>query len=318
MHTRDVFICGVVRTPHGKWIGALKDFSAAELGGLAIRALVEKHTVPREEVNGVYMGEVYTAGEGQNPARHAAVRFGRMPHSCPAVTINKVCSSSLAALESAFEKIQLGKAEVIIAGGMESMSRTPFFIRRYGRRTVEEMLPNLLGEGKIGLDRTLYDSMMYDGLTEPSYDKRPTMAVLSDECAQEHGIAREDQEFYAFRSCILASNAYRDGAMKDYVIPVALRDGSVIERDETLRLPDMEKIKKSSLADGCSFVTNATMSQLADGASAVLLASESAVKRFSLTPLARIVDIAIFSHHLESYPTAPAGAIEQLLVNNDL
>ncbi|OGG45382.1 hypothetical protein A2673_01160 [Candidatus Kaiserbacteria bacterium RIFCSPHIGHO2_01_FULL_50_13] len=313
-------MCGFTRTPHGKFMGALKDFSAAELGGIAIKKLLQKYEIPREEVNGVFMGEVLTAGEGQAPARRAAI-LGGLPESCPAETFNKVCSSSLVALHHATNMIRVGEVNLMISGGMESMSRSPYLLRRVSAKPGDQNLATLYEEATSLRDAEsvlAYDSMFYDGLTEPSRMDRPNMAMLSDLCAVDKNIPRDDLDQYAYLSCARASMTDLEDRMAEHIVPITLSDGTELTRDETLRGPELEKMKNMAPLPKCTRVTLAAMSQLADGASALLIASDDAIRRLHLVPLARIVDFATFSHDLEWYTTAPVPAIGRLLLKNEL
>lgn len=314
---KHVFICGAVRTPHGAFYGALKDMPTRDLGASVIAALLAGSAVPPEAVGGVYMGEALTAGEGQNPARHAALRAG-LPRSCPAETINKVCASSLAALRHAAQAIWLDEAHVMLAGGMENMSRSPYFLWRTKRTMGDKSPEQLFASGAASPNAYAYDSMLYDGLTEHSELARPHMGVLADRCAHSHGILREEQEEYA-RESIARAHLASISASCLQVIDMPTPHGGYLTRDETLRFYDAERVRKlpSAFGEGGS-ITAATSSQLADGASAVLLASAEGVRRHHLRPIARLRDFAVFSGEPAGYPTAPAEAIRILLERNTL
>lgn len=317
MFRKHVFICGAVRTPHGAFYGALKDIPARELGARVIGALLRGHDVPPDAVGGVYMGEVLTAGEGQNPARHAALLAG-LPHSCPAETINKVCASSLAALRHAASTIWLGESSIMVAGGMENMSRSPYFLWRTARKMGDKTPIALFDSGAASRDAYAYDSMLYDGLTEPSQLARPSMGALADRCASECGISREEQEAYALESTARAHLASISASCRQ-IIDMTTQNGKYLTSDETLRFSNgghMKALRPAFSESGS--ITAATSSSIADGASAVLLASTEGVRKFSLRPMARIRDFAVFSGEPVRYPLAPAEAIRALCERNKL
>lgn len=312
--SRQTYICDVARTPHGSFFGALKHISAPELGGLAIHALLDRHPGLGKDVDSVYMGQVFTAGVGQHPARQAGLWAG-LPHNCHAENFNKVCASSLAALIHAHHRIQVGEAERMIAGGMESMSRAPYLVHRSKKVSGDRSILMLLHEDLAWPDSIARDSMLYDGLTEPSAPGRPSMGMIADTCAREESLSRDLQEGYAHESTRRAIQAWQAGHFADYVTPIATSDGVVLSSDEGLRQPDLQKMRDSKpafSADGT--VTAATSSKIADGASAILLASGFALGMDkSLRPIARIVASATFSDVPLRFPTAPIGAIEAVL-----
>ncbi len=302
---RSVFICGAVRTPHGRFFGSLKDISAAELGAHVVREVLRKSAAPPDAVGSVYMGEVLTAGEGQNPARRAAV-MGGLPLSCPAETINKVCASSLAALRHGARAIMLGEAECVIAGGMESMTRAPYLVRKQSRSMGERAVAEI---GGIALD-----SLMYDGLTEASLGARPRMGEFADLCSRAHAISRDDQEFFSHESALRAGAAFRGGQTALQLVAIPLGEGKCLAHDETLRISDREAMRGLPPAFfETGVVTAATSSQIADGASAVLLVGAGAVRKFSFKPLARISAWTVFSGAPAQYATAPTEAIRRIL-----
>ncbi|MDO8520502.1 MAG: thiolase family protein [bacterium] len=315
---KQVFICGAVRTPHGGFFGSLKDIPARELGAHVIRALLHDNSVQPETVDGVYMGEVLTAGEGQNPARHAAL-LGGLPTSCPAETINKVCASSLAALRHAVREIWLGESQLMIAGGMENMSSAPYLLRRSKKHLGNKLPLELFDLGVAHREAYAYDSMLHDGLTEPSLTARPHMGVLADLCSQVHNITRGEQEVFAHVSVARAHLAYQSSNLTIQLVEMMLPKGRSFMRDEVLRRSDLAAmgLLKPAFSES-GVVTAATSSQIADGASALLVVGTMGVKQFSLKPMARIVDFATFSGDPRWYTTAPAEAIKILLERNKL
>ncbi|MBI4068019.1 thiolase family protein [Candidatus Kaiserbacteria bacterium] len=305
---RSVYICDAVRTAHGSFCGSLKEHSSSELGAVVIRSLLERSNLPLDMVKGVFMGEVLTAGEGQNPARHAALQSG-LPHTCPGETFNKVCASSLVALRHATHMIQLDEADCMIAGGMESMSRAPYLIRRGAKRMGDETLSSLYIKSGKESPREAYDSMVYDGLSEPSAEGRPHMGAVAEYCAAHFGITREAQEEYAIESFARANNAHSDGCFDTWMASV-----SGLYKDEGLRVADATKIKKMPPAfDKKGTITAATSAQIADGASGLLIADEPSVRHMGIEPIARICDFAVCSHGPNWYTTAPASATKKLL-----
>ncbi len=310
---RSVYICDAVRTWHGSFCGALKDIPSSDLGAVVIKEIVRRNSLPTYMVQGVFMGEVLTAGEGQNPARHAALKAG-LPVNCPAETFNKVCASSLAALWHATNMIKLDEASCMIAGGMENMSRAPYLIRRGAKRMGDETLSSLYIKSGKESPREAYDSMVYDGLSEPSAEGRPHMGVVAEYCAAHFGITREAQEEYAIESFARANNAHSDGCFDMWMASV-----SGLHKDEGVRRADTAKIKRLPPAfkkDGT--ITAATSAQIADGASALLIADESAIHHMGVQPLARICDFAVCSQDPLWYTTAPVGAIQKLLASSGL
>ncbi len=304
MSRRDVFICDAVRTPFGKFMGAFKDMPSARLGATVVRALYERQCIHPRNIDGVFMGEVLTAGEGQNPARHAALGAG-LPNSCQTETFNKVCASSLSAMRHATHMIQVGEAQCMIAGGMENMSRAPYLMRRGRRHAGSAPLADMQVSGVLDPAQPAEDSMIHDGLTEPSDAARRHMGAFADECARTYKISRMDQEAFAYTSATRAAEHRKQGQ-------VVLC--SALVSDECLRAPNAEAtkaLKPAFTSEGT--VTAATSSQIADGASAVLLANVTAVNSLELTPLALVRRFKAFSHRPEWFTTAPTYAIQTLL-----
>jgi acetyl-CoA C-acetyltransferase len=290
---KDIFILSAKRTPIGSFNGALSSYSAPQLGAKAIEAAIEAAGVKKEEVSEVVMGNVVSAGIGQAPARQAMIGAG-IPVSTGATTVNKVCGSGMKAIMMGCQSILTGDSKVVVAGGMESMSRTPFLLDkarsgyRYGHA---EML----------------DSLLHDGLWDP-YGKKP-MGMCGETCAEEKKISREEQDDYAIKTYERAKKAQADGAFKD---EIAEFDG--IGEDEEPGRGKLEKIKRLRPAfqkDGT--ITAANASKLNDGAAALVLASGDELG--GRTPLAKIVGWATFSQEPEWFTTAPAGAIKKLLEN---
>jgi acetyl-CoA C-acetyltransferase len=298
----EVFIVGMARTPIGAFQGGLSEIPAPKLGAVAIQAALGRASVPADKVDELYMGCVLPAGQGQAPARQAGHHAG-LPRSVPAVTVNKVCGSGLQAVVFGASSIRLGEAQVVVAGGMESMSRAPYLLpkAREGLR---------LGHGQI------IDSMIQDGLWDAYGDVH--MGDCAELCASEKNISRADQDAHAAESYRRARAAQTEGKFAAEIVPVEVphRKGPprVVAADEAPAKGDPEKLPSLRAAfqkDGT--VTAGNASSLSDGGAAVVLASAAAVKALSLKPLARIVGSATHAQAPEWFTTAPAGAIERLM-----
>ncbi len=274
---RNVYIVDAVRTPMGKFQGSLAEFKASELGAKVISGILQRNGLKGDEIEEVVMGNVLQAGVGQGPARQAALLGGVSP-DVPAETVNMVCGSGLKAVIHAAEKISSGKGDVIIAGGMESMSNSPFILPADARRGT-----------KFG-DITLKDHMIYDGLW--CAFENVHMGVLAEYTAQKAGISREEQDRFSYESHQKAVRASVEGLLSNEIIPITLKDGRVLDKDETPRadtsIEKLSKLKPAFKKDGT--VTAGNASSLNDGASAILLMSEDAVEKYGKKPLARIVD----------------------------
>lgn len=294
-----VYILAAKRTAIGSLQGELKDFSATDLGGLVIQAALQQAAVPAADVDEVLMGCVLTAGLGQAPARQAAIKAGLHTHT-PAVTVNKVCGSGMRTLMFAADSLTAGHQQVVVAGGMESMSNVPYLLTkaRAGYR---------LGHGK------LYDHTFFDGL-EDAYRAGTLMGVFADQCARDHNLSRQDQDAFALESLMRVKMAQHSGALQAEMVAIARKDGSLIECDESpLRAkPDKIPTLKPAFGEGGT-VTAANASSISDGAAALVLASEAYVHQSNVTPMARLVAQASFAQAPEHFTTAPIGAIEALL-----
>jgi len=304
----DAVIVGGARTPIGRLLGSLSGFSGAQLGGLAMRAALERAGVPAERVEYVIMGQVLQAGEGQIPARQAAVAAG-IPMSVPALSINKVCLSGLDAIALAAQLIRAGEFDVIVAGGMESMSQAP------------HMLPGSRRGFKYG-DTTLVDSMAYDGLTD-AFDQ-----VSMGESTERHngalGLSRRDQDEFAARSHQLASTAIKNGILAEEIVPVTIpqRRGEplVVDTDEGVRgdttVESLSGLKPAFAADGT--ITAGSASQISDGACAVVVMSAEAAEAAGATVLAEIGAHGVVAGPDNSLHSQPSRAIEHALAKAGL
>ena len=299
---RETVILGAARTPIGRFQGALSSVPAPRLGSAAIADALRRAGVAAEQVDEVYMGIILAAGVGQAPARQASI-FAGVPDTVPATTVNKMCGSGLKAVMLAAQAIQSGDAEVIVAGGMENMSRAPY----------------LLEQARTGYrfgNSTLVDSMLRDGLCDAFTDQ--LMGNCAELLAREYRISRADQDAFAARSYTRALEAMDSGRFAREIVPVEVGNGHGparrVTEDEEPRRFNPEKMAglKSAFEEGGS-VTVANASSISDGASAVVVASEDAARRLGAQPIARIVGQAVFATAPEWFTIAPAGAIDRLL-----
>ncbi len=302
----EVFICSAVRTPIGAFQGSLADVAATRLGATAVKAALERARVAPDQVGEVYMGNVLTAGEGQAPARQAALYAG-LPTDVPCTTVSKVCGSGLMAVVLGAKSVLLGDAEVVVAGGMESMSNVPYY------------LPTARKGMRMG-NATVIDGMIHDGLWDPY--KNFHMGVAGELCAKEMSFSREAQDAFAKESYRRALAAQSEGLFADELVGVTIegRKGAVtvLEDDEPKR-GDADKMSSLKPAfDKAGTITAANASKINDGASALVLASGDAVKRLGLTPLARIVGYGSAAQEPEWFTTAPSKAIAATLKRTGL
>ncbi len=296
------FIISAARTPIGGFGGKLAGLTAPQLGAAALRAAITRAGLGADAVEQVIMGNVVGAGLGQAPARQAGLGAG-VPRSHAALTINKVCGSGLMAVALAAQAIRLGEAEIVAAGGMESMSRAPYLLpqARTGHR---------LGPGR------LLDALILDGLWDPYNDFH--MGSAAERCAHERTIGREAQDAFAAESYRRAQAAIREGRFDAEIVAVPAPDArgakTEVATDEEPARVDFTRIsrlKPSFEADGT--ITAANASTIADGAAAALVASEGAIRRHGLTPRARIIATACAGRAPEEFPIAPIDAIRAVL-----
>lgn len=301
MANREVFIVSATRTPIGSFQGALGAVSAPDLGAVAIRAALEKAKVEAQMVGETYMGNVLTAGVGQAPARQAAKKAG-IPDAVPATTVGKVCGSGLMSVILGAKSILLGDAEVVVAGGMENMTASPYLLpkAREGYR---------MGHGQ------LVDSMIHDGLWDPYGNFH--MGNAGELCAKEKGFSREAQDEFAMTSYRRAMAAQAEGKFEAEITPVTVkgRKGDVVvsedEEPKRANLEKMPSLRPAFQKDGT--ITAANASKINDGAAALVLASGEAVKKYGLSPLARIVSYGGHAQAPEWFTTAPVGAMKNAL-----
>jgi acetyl-CoA C-acetyltransferase len=301
MKNDPIVIVGSARTPMGAFMGDLKSLSAPELGAVAIRAAVERAGVKPEQVQEAILGNVLPAGQGQAPARQAALGAG-LPSATGCTTINKVCGSGMKAAMLAHDMLTLGVNDVMVAGGMESMSNAPYLLpkARAGMR---------LGHGEV------MDHMFLDGL-EDAYDRGRLMGTYAEDCADKYRFTREAQDRYAITSLKRAQDAIRGGAFAKEIAPVTIMGGkgtAAVTQDEQPLKANLDKIlqlKPAFRKDGT--VTPANSSSISDGAAAMVLMRLSEAEKRGVAPLAKIVAYSTHSQEPQWFTTAPVGAVRKL------
>ena len=297
-----IVIVAARRTPMGGLQGDLKEFAAPQLGAIAIRSALAQSGLAAEAVDQTLFGCVLSAGLGQAPARQAGLGAG-LPASSPATTINKMCGSGMQAAILGHDLIRAGSANVVVAGGMESMSNAPYLLDK--ARTGYRM-----GHGRV------IDHMFLDGL-EDAYDKGRLMGAFAEDCAESYQFTRAEQDQFAIRSLERALGAARSGAFDAEIAPVMVSDGkgqrpvSADEQPPKAKLDKIPHLKPAFRKDGT--VTAANSSSISDGAAALVLMRESQAEKHGVKALARITGHAVFADAPERFPTAPIGAIEKLM-----
>ena len=298
--SRSVIVSGA-RTPMGRLLGSLKDFSAADLGGVAIKAALERAGISGDQVEYVIMGQVLQAGAGQNPARPAAVAAG-IPMTVPAMTVNKVCLSGLSAIAMADQLIRAGEFDIVVAGGQESMTRAP----------------HLLASSRTGVkygDTKLVDSMAHDGLSD-TFDQ-VAMGVLTEQANSRYDLTREEQDEFAAASHQKAARAAKDGIFDEEITPVLIpqRKGDPIEfrEDEGVRadttVETLSRLKPAFAKDGT--ITAGTSSQISDGACAVVVMSAEKAAELGITPIAEIGAHGVVAGPDATLQSQPSRAIQK-------
>lgn len=298
---KEVYIVAAARTPMGSFMGSLSSVSATQLGSTAIKGALEKGNIAADVVDEVFMGNVLQAGVGQAPARQAALGAG-LGQNVPCTTVNKVCASGMKAIMLGAQSIIAGDNEIVVAGGMESMSQTPHYLD--GRNGT-----------KFG-NITMLDGITKDGLLDV-YSNVP-MGNCAELCATEHNFTREDQDNFAITSYTRAAEAWKAGRFNDEIVPVSVpqRKGDPIlfAEDEEYKNVFIDKIPSLRPAfDKAGTITAANASTINDGASAVVLASKEAVEKYGLKPIAKIVSYADAAHAPEWFTTAPTKAVGKAL-----
>ncbi|KVU65528.1 acetyl-CoA acetyltransferase [Burkholderia ubonensis] len=296
-----IVIVGAARTPMGGFQGDLAAATASELGAVAIRAALERAGVPADQVDEIVFGCVLPAGQGQAPARQAALKAG-LPLAAGATTVNKMCGSGMKAAMFAHDLLVAGSADVLVAGGMESMSNAPY------------LLPKARGGYRMGHGQVL-DHMFLDGL-EDAYDKGRLMGTFAEDCAAAYGFTRDAQDAFAIASLTRAQQAIASGRFAAEVAPVQVRAGktdTVVSIDEQPGKAKLDKIPtlKPAFREGGT-VTAANSSSISDGAAALALMRRSEAERRGLTPKAVIVGHSTYADKPALFPTAPVGALRKL------
>lgn len=297
-----IVIANIARTPMGNFLGALKNITAPELGAIAIKAAVERSNLKPENIDEVYMGCVLPAGQGQAPARQAALGADLSKHT-PCTTINKMCGSGMKAIMLAHDALLAGNHQVIVAGGMESMSNAPY------------LLPKIRQGYRIG-HKQILDHMMIDGL-EDAYEKGCSMGVFAEDCARHYQFSRKQQDDFAIASLQRAHQASEQGDFALEIAPIQITSAEGTSRISQDELPDKSKLAKipslkpAFAKDGT--VTAANSSSITDGAAALTLMRRSVADKLGIKPLAVITGHSSFAHDPHWFTTAPIGAVEKLL-----
>ncbi|WP_293704473.1 acetyl-CoA C-acyltransferase [Sphingopyxis sp. UBA6723] len=300
--TDPVVFLSYARTPMGSMQGSLSDASATDLGATAVRAAVERAGVAGDEIERIYMGCVLPAGLGQAPARQAAIKAG-LPKSVQATTVNKVCGSGMQTVIMGAEALAAGSVDLIVAGGMESMTNAPYLLKKHR------------GGARIGHD-TAYDHMFLDGL-EDAYEAGRAMGTFAQDTADAYQLSRQAQDDYTLTSLSRAKAAITDGAFANEIAPVTIsgRKGDVIvDTDEApgKAMPDkIPTLKPAFAKDGT--ITAATSSSISDGAAAVVLTRQSVADAKGAKPVARLVAHAAHAQEPKDFTIAPVGAINKVL-----
>ena len=300
--TDSIVIVGAARTPMGSFQGVFSSLAAHDLGGAAIQAAVERAGVAPKHVNEVLFGNCLMAGQGQAPARQAGFKGG-LPISAGAVTLSKMCGSGMRAAMFGHDMLLAGSADVVVAGGMESMTNAPYLLQK------------ARGGYRIGHDR-MFDHMMLDGL-EDAYEAGRSMGTFGEDCAAKYGFTREQQDAFAITSVTRAQAATQSGAFAPEITPVTLkgRNGdTVVSTDEApgrVKLDKIPTLKPAFKKDGT--ITAASSSSISDGAAALLMMRASTAEVQGLKPLARIVSHAVHAQEPNWFATAPVGAVTKAL-----
>ncbi len=297
-----VVIVSAARTPMGSFQGDFSSLAAHDLGGVAIKASVQRAGIASEQVDEVLFGNCLMAGQGQAPARQAAFKGG-LPISAGAVTLSKMCGSGMRAAMFAHDMLLAGSADVLVAGGMESMTNAPY------------LLPKARGGYRIGHDR-IFDHMMLDGL-EDAYEAGRSMGTFGEDCASKYGFTREQQDNFAIASVQRAQAATKTGAFAAEIAPVTVKGrtgDTLISIDEgpgKVKLEKIPTLKSAFKKDGT--ITAASSSSINDGAAALVLMRSSTAAKLGLKPLARIVAHAVHAQEPNWFATAPVGAVKKVL-----
>ena len=297
-----IVIVGAARTPMGSFQGDFSSLAAHDLGGAAIKAAVERSGVAADSVNEVLFGNCLMAGQGQAPARQAGFKGG-LPISAGAVTLSKMCGSGMRAAMFGHDMLLAGSADMVVAGGMESMTNAPYLLQK------------ARGGYRIGHDR-MFDHMMLDGL-EDAYEAGRSMGTFGEDCAAKYGFTREQQDNFAITSVKRAQAATQSGAFAAEITPVTIKGragDTVIRTDEApgkVKLEKIASLKPAFKKDGT--ITAASSSSISDGAAALVMMRASTAASMGLKPLARIVSHAVHAQEPNWFATAPVGAVNKAL-----
>lgn len=304
---KEVYIVSAVRTPIGAFNGSLSDVTAIDLGATAIKGALEKAGVKPEQVQEVFMGNVISANLGQAPAKQAALKSG-ITNETPCTTINKVCASGMKAVMIAAQSVMLGDNDIVVAGGMESMTNIPYY------------LPNARGGYRLGNGQVL-DGILRDGLWDPYKDYH--MGSAAEVCARTYNFSREDQDAYAEESYRRAQKAQADGIFKNEIVPVSVPqrrgDAIVVDTDDEPGKVNYDKMKTLRPAfEKEGTVTAANASKINDGAAALVLVSKEKAEELGLKPLAKVLSFADASQEPEQFTTTPAKAMPKAVAKAGL
>ena len=315
---REVVCVEACRTPYGVFGGALKGFDAPQLGALAIKECLRRTNgkVKGEDVDYIIMGQVVPAGCGQVPSRQATLLAG-VPESVPSITVNKVCSSGIKTIDLAVQMIQTGRAEIVIAGGQESMSNCPY------------VLPDMRWGSRMGLPNgKLVDAMVLDGLWDAFYNRH--MAIHGSETSDEFGFTRQDQDEWALKSQLSAVKAMKDGKLDDEIFPVEIKKGKeviIFDKDEGPRpattIEGLAKLPpvfnhKSTVTGELGSVTAGNAPGVNDGGDVCMLMSKEMADKLGMKPLFTILDYAEVSQPTKDIATVPGLSIKKILDQNDM
>ncbi len=304
---KEVYIVSATRTPMGSFNGVFSEISAPHLAAFAIKGALSKINLNPNLVEEVFMGNVLQAGIGQAPARQAAI-YGGLSKETPCTTVNKVCASGMKAIALAAQSIQTGDNQIVLAGGMENMTQTPYYLKnaRNGYK---------YGEGKI------LDGLVFDGLTDVYNNYQ--MGVAAELCAKKYSITREEQDNYALESYKRSANAWQNGKFTDEITPVEIiskkGEKSMISEDEEYKKIFVDKVRTlKPVFEKEGTITAANASTINDGASALILMSKEQLDKLNIKPLAKIVSFADAAQEPEWFTTAPAKAIPKALAKAGL
>ena len=303
---KEVYIIAAKRTATGGYLGTLSNKSATELGAMVIQDILNTTTIDPNDIDEVILGNVLSANLGQSPARQAAIHAG-IPYTADATTVNKVCSSGIKSVSYAAQSIMLGNSNLVVAGGMESMSNTPYYIENHR-------------QGKKAGHETIVDGMIKDGLWDPYHDFH--MGNAAEMANEKYGISREEQDAYALSSYHKAEKATASGFFKNEITPITIqsRKGDFIfDQDEDINKLNPEKISQlRPIFEKEGSITAANASNLNDGAAILLLASKKYIDANNIKPIAKIIAFSDAAQAPEWFTTSPSLAVNKLFEKTDI